>query len=198
MSEEKKDFIPGNFPENLTWTTDEATQSLQQVYRFVLNECDRAIRWYFAKRKSKRFLGYTFRSGAILALGISGLIPVLGEIYKSNGVPGISPAWATVALGVAAALVGFDHFAGWTTSWIRYLHAGQALAKLQSDFRMEWEKNRLATHDRSAEPTVLQEAIEECRRFLAQVHSEVVAETDLWAQEFQKALVEVDRKTKSK
>jgi len=198
MSDEKKDFIPGQFPESLTWTQDGAIESLEKLRGFVVNESDRAVRWYFAKRKSKRILGYTFRSGAIVTLGISGLIPVLGEILKSSGVPGISPAWATVALAVAAVLVSFDHFGGWTTSWIRYLRAGQKLSKLQSDFLIEWEKYRLTTSDCCVDPAVLQEGMEKCRKFLGQVHSEVGGETNQWAQEFQRALIQVDKKTESK
>jgi hypothetical protein len=44
----------------------------------------------------------------------------------------------------------------------------------------------------------VEEAIKHCRDFLAQVNLIVGAETDEWAQNFQKALIELEKRTREK
>ena len=100
MAADKDDLTPRAFPTDLNWTEQEATDSLEKLYRFANDECERAINWYFDKKRSKRIAGYACRLGAIIAATIAGVIPILGEIYKTNNVPGLSPAWATVAIAV--------------------------------------------------------------------------------------------------
>jgi hypothetical protein len=38
---------------------------------------------------------------------------------RGQGIPVIQPAWASVALLVAAACVGLDRFFGYSTAWMR-------------------------------------------------------------------------------
>ena len=127
MKTDKDDLTPGGFPADLKWTQDDATESLEKLYQFANNECKRAIDWYFNKKRSKRIAGYASRVGAILALAVSGLIPILGEIYKTNDIPSISPAWATVALAIVAIFVALDRLGGYTSGWVRYVRTGQTL-----------------------------------------------------------------------
>src|SRR5210317_1878014 len=143
MSDQKGDLKPGSFPDDLKWTENGATASLEMLYQFVNDECDRATKWYFDKKKTMKFLGYVFRVGSILALSIAGVIPILGEIYEKGDVPGLSPAWATFALAVAGVLIFLDRFGGYTSGWIRYIRTAQTLSRLQSDFRIEWESKKL-------------------------------------------------------
>jgi hypothetical protein len=198
MENDKHDLKPGAFPTDLRWTQDGATESLERLFQFANDECKRAIDWYFTKKQSKKIAGYVFRVGAIIALAVSGMIPIIGEIYKTNNAAGISPAWATVALAIAAIFVALDRFGGYTSGWVRYIRTGQALSWLQSEFRVEWEKLRLALQAGQTDSTTLQQGIDKCKEFLAQVHSTVSAETDQWAQEFHKFLLEFEEKTKGK
>lgn len=196
MSADSDDLKPGIFPQDLNWAEGEAVKSLENLYSFVNVECQRAIDWYFSKKRNKRIAGYVFRVGAILALAGAGVIPILGEIYKSDNVPGLSPAWATVALAIVAIFVALDRLGGYTSGWVRYVRSGQALSQLQSDFRLEWEKQRLVLYGGQTDAATVQEGIDKCREFLAEVHSTVRAETDQWAQEFQKFLLELEKKVK--
>ena len=198
MSEDKDDLTPGDFPHNLGWSEKEVTTSLENLYQFVNNECDRATKWYFGKKRTKRILGYIFRVGAILAIATSGVIPILGEIYEKGDVPGLSPAWATFALAIAGLFVTLDRFGGYTSGWIRYIRTGQALSRLQSNFRIEWEHQRMILQGGQSDLAKVEEAIKHCRDFLDQVNLIVGAETDEWAQDFQKALIELEKRTKEK
>lgn len=85
---------------------------------------------------------------------------------------------------------------GYTTGWVRYIRTGQALVDLQSDFRLEWEKFRLKSQSSSIDAARVEEGIDRCKQFLARLHSTVRTETGQWAQEFEKALIELDKKIK--
>jgi hypothetical protein len=196
MSDQKGDLKPGSFPDDLKWTENGATASLEMLYQFVNDECDRATKWYFDKKKTMKFLGYVFRVGSILALSIAGVIPILGEIYEKGDVPGLSPAWATFALAVAGVLIFLDRFGGYTSGWIRYIRTAQTLSRLQSDFRIEWESKKLTLQSSQTDSATVDLAIQQIRYFLAQVNSIVGAETDEWAKDFQKVLAELEKKTK--
>jgi hypothetical protein len=143
-----------------------------------------------------KILGYIFRVGSILALAIAGVIPILGEIYEKGDVPGLSPAWSTFALAIAGVFLSLDRFGGYTTGWIRYIRTAQALSRLQSNFRIEWESQRLILQSGQTDSATVDQAIQKCRDFLAQVNLIVGAETDEWAKDFQKVLAELEKKTK--
>ncbi len=198
MKSDKDDLTPGDFPKDLGWTKEEAITSLEKVYHFVNQECDRAINWYYQKKRSKRIFGYLFRIGAILSITASGIIPILSEIYETEHSPILSPAWATIALALAALFITLDRFGGYTSGWIRFIRTGQFLGSLQADFRIEWEKERIIIQSAEIDQVVIEKAIQKCRDFLSRVNNSVSAETDAWGEEFQKVLVELERKIKEK
>jgi hypothetical protein len=138
----KGDLKPGHFPEDLKWSQNEATTSLELLYQFVNNECDRATGWYLVKKKTMKILGYIFRVGSILALALAGVIPILGEIFEKGDVPGLSPAWSTLFLAIAGVFLSLDRFGGYTSGWIRYIRTAMALNRLQANFRIDWESQR--------------------------------------------------------
>jgi hypothetical protein len=82
------------------------------------------------------------RLGAILAVAVAGLIPLIGELLKRNDKLWLSPAWATVALALAGLLIAIDRFGGYTSGWIRYVRTAQKLTSLQGEFRLDWEEYR--------------------------------------------------------
>jgi hypothetical protein len=194
MVANKANIKPGSFPEGLKWSGGEAVASLESLYQFVNGECSRAADWYFSKKKTMKFLGYVSRVGSILAIAIAGIIPILGEIYEKADVPGLSPAWSTFALAIAGIFLSLDRFGGYTSSWIRFIRAAQTLGRLQSDFRIEWQRQRLILQGRAAEPETVADSIKLCRDFLARANQLIETETDEWAKEFQKVLAELENK----
>jgi low affinity Fe/Cu permease len=61
-------------------------------------------------------------------VAVAGVLPVLSQILDagSSGIV-IQPAWATVALAIAAALIVLDRFFGFSSAWARYMVTGQAI-----------------------------------------------------------------------
>jgi hypothetical protein len=193
----KADLMQSTFPNQLQWDHDNSKESLQKVYQFVVEECDIAINWYHSNKFPMRKRGYLIRSGSVFLIGISAIIPALSEIFKGNYFLGISPMWATVAVIIGGTLIGFDRFGGWTNSWIRFTQTAQALAQLKTDFQIDWEKFKLALI-RDNPNVAVEHGLEKCRLFAETVHLRISLETDLWAQEFQKALTEIEGRSKPK
>ncbi|MGK7907511.1 MAG: DUF4231 domain-containing protein [Synechococcus sp.] len=195
-SNNEKDLRPQEFPKDLNWSPAEISKSLECLYDFVNQECTRAIKWYYKSKKSKSMLGYFLRVGAIVAVTIAGIIPIIGEIYKEDGVPLISPAWATVSLAIAALLIALDQFGGYTSGWVRYVRTAQKLTILQGDFRLNWAAHRLARVEDNVDAQIAKEGILLCKEFLQSVNLVVQAETNAWAQEFQQALIDIENASK--
>ncbi len=183
---------PTGFPEALDWSRDKQQESLDKLHRFVVGECGASIDWYYRKKWSKSLLGFLLRLGAILMVGVGGLIPLIGELLKRNGIPGISPAWATVALALAALLIAIDRFGGYTSGWIRYIRTAQTLTRLKGEFLMDWQEHRRALCGEPTDSDRTKEGILLCKQFLCRVYEQVRLETDLWAEDFQQALQTVN------
>ncbi len=158
----------------------------------VVGECAASIDWYYRKKWSKSLLGFLLRLGAILMVGVWGLIPLIGELLKRNGIPGISPAWATVALALAALMIAIDRFGGYTSGWIRYIRTAQNLTRLNGEFLMDWQEHRRALCGEPIDPDRTRQGILLCKQFLCRVYEQVRLETDLWAEDFQQALQTVN------
>ena len=194
---EISDLVLKDFPEDLEWGDGKAPANLEAVFAYVNLQCDSAVSWYYAKKRSKRILGYMLRLFAIISIAVAGVIPVVGEIYENNEIPIISPAWATVALAVGALLITVDRFGGYTTGWVRFVRTAQALTALKSKYQIEWEKSRAATQE-SEETAKYQDQFTLCHDYLSRVNAIVQTETDEWAREFQSVLTELDKQTKDK
>ena len=195
--QKKEDLISQAFPKDLNWNPNERYLSLEHIYEFVDKECDKAIQWYYFRKKSKSRLGYILRVGAILAVAVAGIVPIIGEICrKDDKVPCISPAWATVSLALAALLIALDRFGGYTSGWVRYVRTAQRLTILQGEFRLDWEEHRHSRIEENMDIEITKHGLLLCKKFLQSVNLEVQTETNAWAQEFQQALMEVDKQSK--
>ncbi|MCP4678059.1 MAG: SLATT domain-containing protein [Deltaproteobacteria bacterium] len=183
--------------EELSWEPDSRLDSMKKLFDYAIGYATKATDWYFSKRKWKRLWGYVFRVSAVVAGAAAGVIPVIGEMYKVGEVPMIKPAWATCALAAAALLVLLDKLGGFTSGWVRYILAGQQIARKMEDFKFDWEQLRIQLT--GAHPTNEQaiDAINRCRSFAMETDSIVQKETQLWAAEFQSTIKEIDNVVKA-
>jgi len=188
------DLIPERFPDQLSWEEANRIDSFVNVFTYVDSACDRAISWYYRKKKSKRILGYILRLFSIISVAAAGIIPVLGEILDTGRQDiEFSPAWSTIALAAAGLLITIDKFGGYTSGWIRFVRAAQALTVVKSEYRLEWEKLQLKGGPSEPDQTPLSL----CYDYLTRVNDIVNAETNEWAKEFQAALTTLDRKSEA-
>ncbi|MBT3881398.1 MAG: SLATT domain-containing protein [Candidatus Scalindua sp.] len=183
--------------EGFSWTSDERINSLEQVFKYVSSEAQQAINWYLSKKNSKRIWARILRFAAILATTVAGLIPLLSQIFISNQKISVSPAWASVALVVAVALVGFDKFFGFSSAWIRFLTTEVQIRKTLQAFQIDWEIQKATLKGAGPSDEQVQDMLVRCKTFLTQINVILENEMIAWKQEFQAALKQIDDAAKA-
>lgn len=202
----RRDFTAEKFPHNLNWTAESRTDSLQRLFEFADTYCTEAIQWYNTSKRVKQKLGYSLRFLSIIAVAVAGIIPVMTEmICRQDRGQCISPAWATVAVALAALCVALDRFAGYTSGWVRYVRSAQKLIELQGQFRLDWCMYLHSEFEDKIDEIVDSEnkqtsiylskdyGLRLCKDYISSVNSVIGRETDAWAQEFQQVLIQFER-----
>jgi hypothetical protein len=184
--------------EELSWMPDARGSALEKVFKHVSGEAQRAIEWYLSKKHPKRLGARVLRCAAIVATTAAGLIPLLAEIYTADGKPQISPGWASVALVVAVALIGFDRFFGFSSAWMRFLTTEIQIRSALQAFQLDWEIQRAVWKGSAPTDEQVQEMLARCKAFLVQVNTCLENEMTAWIQEFQAALRQIDETAKAR
>ena len=193
----RSDFSVKELPE-LDWGPVQASESLSKVHQHASAQCHDAITWYLQSMRGKRRGAVAFRLGAIVAASAAGILPILTMIFTTDGRPAFSPAWASVAIGIAAALVLFDRFFGSSTGWMRFIRTEMHLRQLHQEFEMNWERERAvwAGQDPSAEQ--VQQMLGRAMAFVTRVSEVVRQETEEWVLEFQSTLRQIDEAARAR
>jgi hypothetical protein len=183
--------------DELKWGDAERGASLSAVYRHAVDYARESESWYAKERVPKRYWGQGLRAAAIVLGAIAAVLPVLSELSTSEGVPNIPPAWSTVALAAAAALVGLDRYFGFSSAWMRFMVTGQRIASLRHRFEFHWQEARSSSGeppsgDELAVLLGLAQGLE------AEVDDAIEKETGAWVAEFNSALEQIDRETQLK
>jgi hypothetical protein len=150
------------------------------------------------KQSAPSGLARALRTGAVFAAAAAGILPILTQIFVEDGKPFTQPAWASVALGIAAAFVALDRLLGFSSSWMRYISTELLLRKLRDDFRFEWERQRAAWPSSGPSDEQLQRMIAEARDFVSKINRSVHEETTAWVAEFRAALEQLDEDLRSR
>ena len=126
---------------SLDWNPEHARQSLDLIYQHEVDAASEAVNWYLTARRSKKRWAQRLRVGAIIMVAVAGILPVLSQIFDVGGSVKIQPAWASIALAIAVALVALDRFFGFSSAWTRYMATGQAISAALNQFRLDWQKS---------------------------------------------------------
>jgi hypothetical protein len=189
-----EDLKPVPFP-SLSWAPEDRTKSLSELVAYATGEAERAIDWYYWKRRRMQRWGRGLRLGAILASSAAGVTPLFAELAAHNGKTPIEPLWAALLLALAGILVLLDRFWGCTSAWIRYMLAAQEITTALDEFRIEWESHKLVWEG-GVDVEQAQATIDRCRGFLTYVRSVIRTETDAWSTEFSKILEQIESATR--
>ncbi len=171
--------------------SEKTIQSLDPLYKYVVTTTDKAIDWYYKKKKLKRFLGLWLRIVAIVLIALAGILPILILINECG-----NAAWSSIIVALAALMIAIDKFGGFTSGWIRYVMATQKLNQVLEEFRFGWESQKLSLRDKPLSPDELQSLIKNCQETLQKVQTIVSDETLKWVAEFQSALNELEAAAK--
>lgn len=171
----------------LDWSAGGRAESLSALYDHSVKYAREAEGWYARQRRSKRLWGRLLRVLAVLFGAGAAVIPILAEIYTKNGEPRIAPAWASIALAAAAALLVLDRYFGFSEGWMRFMATWLQLMRIRHDFEAEWQVARAT----DTEPTPIEAVAERlalAKVLVRSVDEAVGAETGAWITEFQTSL----------
>jgi hypothetical protein len=192
---------PTNGLLNLSWKDSDVENSLAELRRYVENEAQEQIAWYYAKKSRKAQVSTALRFAAILLFVMGGLVPIikatlLPEVIRK--LPFDFGQAGYLLIGVAAGCVGLDRFFGYSTGWIRYITTAMALEKSLEEFRMEWARNIVKLRGGSPNEQQLDQLIQTCEVFSLAIKGQVEEETKAWVTEFQSNLTQLEKDLQAK
>jgi hypothetical protein len=184
--------------DELDWTPAQRAESLGMLKAYVARHGANAVEYYqFAKKPKKRWAIW-LRMGALLFAGAAGLIPILSQLFVDDqGGLYLQPAWASVALALAAGALAIDRFFGFSSGWMRFMATELKVRRALDDFEMEWEAARVAWSEQSPSAEQVQDMIARAARFAGAVSDIVRDETDQWMSEFREAIRQLDERSRA-
>lgn len=195
-----KDLTSISSDKGVKWNFDDPADSLNKLYEKIVGKADDTVSWYQDSKKSKKFGAITFRIFAICLGAIAGVIPVLIQIFQSKNPAGeiwLQPAFASVALAVAAFLIILDRFLGFSAGWMRYVKTFQVVNILIDNFKLDWEIDSSSWTGGKPTPAQVQATLIRFKTFVQSVNEAVQSETNQWAQEFQSIIAQLDESAKT-
>lgn len=191
-----QDIRPGEL-RSLDWGPDHSHQSLDVIYQYVVDAASQAINWYLMARRSKKRWAQRLRVGAIIMVAVAGILPVLSQIFEAPSSVKIQPAWASVALAIAVALVALDRFFGFSSAWARYMATGQAISAALNQFRLDWQKSSCQLPKDGLTQETIDHLLDLARTLTKKTDDFIQAETSQWIREFHETLSEIERSSQT-
>lgn len=179
---------------SLPWKSTDPDSTLQALFKYVEAEADKSMTWYWRKKGAKAMLSRTIQFSAVVLTALGALIPVAinllrGPLHLGNVDTGL---WASLLVGLAAALIGVDRAFGYSSGWARYVLTATTIRKSLEEFRMDWTALS-AKSGANPNPDQLAAFIARARDFILGVQAMVLQETKDWVTEFQNSVAQLDK-----
>lgn len=175
----------------LLWDKEHLEDSLQQLYEFTVEKGRDSIEWYRVKSRPKKRWAQILRVIAILATSLGGIVPIMSQIPLWP-LDRMNPAWASVAIAVAATSLALDRFFGFSSAWMRFITSQLKLEAQLESFQYEWMEARVSWRGEKPGYEQAETLIKRCADFAAEVSTVVQDETMQWVSEFRNALTGLD------
>jgi len=178
------------------WDPDDPNTSLAAIHLYVLQQAAKSIEWYWKNKGSKAFWSQVIRFLVWALAAIGGLLPIIGGLWED-----LSPAsnldfknglWASLFLGIAAALLGLDKGFGFSSGWARYVLTATNIRKALEEFRLDWTALR-AKAGKSPDAEKAAPLIERAKQFRSEIEGLVLQETKDWVTEFQSTMAQMEK-----
>lgn len=192
MRKHRKDVKPSRL-DSLDWTPEHARQSLDVVYQYAVDAAQQAIDWYLLGRRSKKQWAQRLRVGAIIMVAVAGILPVLAQIFDAGNSVVIQPAWASVALGIAVALIALDRFFGFSNAWARYITTEQAISASLNQFMLDWQLVNYQLPVSEIPQEKIDHLLGLAKGLAKKTDDLMQAETLQWVKEFKEILTQIER-----
>jgi len=177
-------------PECLSWNCSDAAVSLKELLRYVEDEATKSMEWYWERKKWKARFSRGIQFNAVVLAAAAGILPIIGQLAKlpalTNGL------WATLLVGMAAALIGLDKAFGYSSGWARYVLTATSIRKALEEFRMDW-MNVASKACPAPTPDQTAVLIQRAKEFRLTVENLVFQETKDWVTEFQTNFAQLEK-----
>jgi hypothetical protein len=190
------DLLPATSSE-LSWDEEHRRHSLDVVYKRAEDHALNAIDWYLHAKRSKKNCAQFLRIGMIGSSAIAGLLPLLSQIFQ-NQLSSLSPAWTTIALGVAGVLMAIDKYFGCTNAWVRFIATEHRIRQALHEFQMDYDLEQAGWMDNLPSSEQAQVMLSRCKVFISQVDTLILQETNEWLVEFQNAVKQKEEPAQAK
>jgi hypothetical protein len=186
----KSNNIEASGPGSLTWDPAKVADSLKHVLTYVEQEAQKSLSWYFRNKRGKSFLSQWIRFLAVVLTSAAAIVPLLGPLLHFPALN--NPLWASVLVGLAAALLALDRAFGFSSGWARYVMAATNIRKSLEEFKMDWEM-LAAQAGPNPSPVQVQALLQRARDFRIAVEGLVLQETKDWVSEFQNNMAQLEK-----
>ena len=184
------------------WDPANLGPSLTEVFGYVINEAGKSSNWYWRAKRWKARPSYIIRFSAWVLASIAGLLPIIAGLIPAtpsgqtpSGIAALhlgNGLWASLLLGIAAALYGLDKTFGFSSGWARYVLTATNIRKMLEEFRMEWAE-LMAKAGTSLTADNVAPLLERAKKFRSDVEGLVLQETKDWVTEFQSNMAQVEK-----
>lgn len=179
---------------------------LEQLRAYAEVKIEGELDWYRRNKKGRATTSQRLRFWAVSCTILGGLVPVVVAAVGER--PAFLDGWPIrfgqlgyVLLGIAGGFVLMDRYFGYSTGWMRYVLAMQAIEKSREQFRMEWTALRrllsTATTGTPDESELIDRMIQRARAVIIDVKERSEQETQAWIAEFQTNLAQFEKDLKS-
>jgi hypothetical protein len=190
------------------WLGDASTH-LENLRVYAEKKIQDELNWYYRKKSGRSVTSQALRFFAVILSVLGGLVPVLVSVFGSR------PRWhgldsfanlrfgqlGYLFLAIAAGLFLLDKYFGYSTGWMRYIVAMQAIEKAREAFRLDWAalSRRLSTGTAGTpeQAEAVDRMIERARSVILEVKEQTAKETQVWLQEFQTNLAQFEKDLKA-
>lgn len=177
------------------WNSGDPLASLNSILHYAEAEAARAIDWYFRNKTWKSRWSRFIQFFSVTLAAAAGIAPIISQLLKSR-IPNFdSGLWATLLVGIAAALIALDKAFGFSTGWARYILAATAIRKALEEFRMDWT-SLLAAAGPNPKVEQITAMIVRAKEFSSNVEGLVTQETKDWVMEFQSSMAQLEKDVK--
>lgn len=190
--------IKASNPGLLLWKPGDANDSLTYLLKYVEQEASNAISWYWRNKRWKSRCSRFIQIAAIVLTALAGIFPVVAYLLKELQwpYPSESGLWASLFVGVAAALIGIDRTFGLSSGWTRYVLTATSLRKLLEEFRFDCAL-LLCKSGKDVTSEDIVTLVQRAKDFRLAVENAVFQETKDWATEFQNNVAQLEKDVKA-
>jgi hypothetical protein len=190
------------------WSGD-VSAPLESLRQYAEKKIRDDLNWYYRNKSRRSVTSQGLRFSAVVLSVLGGLVPVLVSVFGSR------PEWrwldhfenlrfgqlGYLFLAIAGGLFLLDKYFGYSTGWMRYIVAMQAIEKAREAFRLDWAalSRRLSTTSPGTpeHTEAVERVVERVRSVILEVKEQTERETQVWIQEFQTNLAQFEKDLKA-